>query len=209
MGLFSKMQGPEYGITLINNRRSVRKFLNKEISLEIIKEMLEAGRMAPSAKNRQPWKYIVFGNKQKRELLDGMELGLKREEEAKQLLPKSVSGILDAQNTLAIMREAPIIILVLNTNGKSPFLTVDNDERITEICDTLSIGASIENILLRAEELGLGTLWIANTCFAYSELVEYLQTDKQLVGAIAVGYANENPGPRPRKALEEIVEMRV
>lgn len=209
MGLFSKMQEPEYGMALINNRRSVRKFLNKEISLEMVKEMLEAGRMAPSAKNRQPWKYIVFGNKQKRELLDCMELGLKREEEAKQLLPKSGSGISDAKNTLVIMREAPIIILVLNTNGKSPFLTVDNDERITEICDTLSIGASIENILLRAEELGLGTLWIANTCFAYSELVEYLQTDKQLVGAIAVGYANENPGPRPRKALEEIVEMRV
>ena len=138
-----------------------------------------------------------------------MEFGLKREEHTKSLLPKSASGIQDAKNTLRIMREAPITILVLNTNGKSPFLTVDPDERIMEICDTLSIGASIENILLRAEELELGTLWIANTCFAYGELVEYLCTDKQLVGAIAVGYANENPYPRPRKVLEEIVEMRV
>ncbi|MBD5544587.1 MAG: nitroreductase [Lachnospiraceae bacterium] len=193
----------------INDRRSIRKFLDKEIPLELIKEILEAGRMAPSPKNRQPWKYIVFGNKQKQELLDCMELGIKREEHTKSLLPKSASGIPDAKNTLRIMREAPIIILVLNTNGKSPFLTVDPDERIMEICDTLSIGASIENILLRAEELELGTLWIANTCFAYGELVEYLCTDKQLVGAIAVGYANENPHPRPRKALEEIVEMRV
>lgn len=196
-------------MTPINDRRSIRKFLDKEIPLELIKEILEAGRMAPSAKNRQPWKYIVFGNKQKQELLDCMELGIKREEHTKSLLPKSASGIPDAKNTLRIMREAPIIILVLNTNGKSPFLTIDPDERITEICDTLSIGASIENILLRAEELELGTLWIANTCFAYGELVEYLCTDKQLVGAIAVGYANENPHPRPRKALEEIVEMRV
>ena len=196
-------------MTTINDRRSIRKFLDKEIPLELIKEILEAGRMAPSAKNRQPWKFIVFGNKQKQELLDCMELGIKREEHTKSLLPKSASGIPDAKNTLRIMREAPIIILVLNTNGKSPFLTIDPDERITEICDTLSIGASIENILLRAEELELGTLWIANTCFAYGELVEYLCTDKQLVGAIAVGYANENPHPRPRKALEEIVEMRV
>lgn len=193
----------------ITDRRSIRKFLDKEIPLELIKEILEAGRMAPSAKNRQPWKYIVFGNKQKQELLNCMELGLKREEHTKPLLPKSASGIPDAKNTLRIMREAPIVILVLNTNGQSPFLTIDPDERITEICDTLSIGASIENILLRAEELELGTLWIANTCFAYDELVEYLSTDKQLVGAIAVGYANENPHPRPRKSLEEIVEMRV
>ena len=107
------------------------------------------------------------------------------------------------------MKEAPIIIVVLNTNAKSPFLQIDNDERISEICDTLSIGASIENMLLAAEEIGLGTLWIANTCFAYPELVTYLNTEEQLVGAIAVGYANESPRQRPRKEMDEIVEYRL
>ena len=78
-----------------------------------------------------------------------------------------------------------------NTNGISPFTEIDADRRITEICDTLSIGASIENILLKAEELGLGTLWIANTCFAYPELVTYLNMKGQLIGTIAVGYPDE------------------
>ncbi|MBQ3584067.1 MAG: nitroreductase family protein [Lachnospiraceae bacterium] len=110
---------------------------------------------------------------------------------------------------MRIMEEAPIIIIVLNTNGKTPFNEVNTDDRITEICDTLSIGASIENILLKAEELGLGTLWIANTCFAYKELVTYLDTTKQLVGAIALGYANEHPLQRPRKSMDEIVEYRM
>ncbi|MBR3023444.1 MAG: nitroreductase family protein, partial [Oscillospiraceae bacterium] len=96
----------------------------------------------------------------------------------------------------------------LNTNGKSPFDPVNADDRITEICDTLSIGASIQNILLKATELGLGTLWIANTCFAYRELTEYLDTKNQLVGAIAVGYPDESPNPRPRKSLDEIIEFR-
>ena len=41
-------------MTTINDRRSIRKFLDKEIPLELIKEILEAGRMEPSAKNRQP-----------------------------------------------------------------------------------------------------------------------------------------------------------
>lgn len=196
-------------IDSIYDRRSIRKFQEKDVPVELLNQIIDAGRVAPSAKNRQPWKYIVFGNESKEELLKAMEEGLEREENGITEIPKSGYGIPDAKNTLKIMKEAPIIIVVLNTNAKSPFLQIDNDERISEICDTLSIGASIENMLLAAEEIGLGTLWIANTCFAYPELVTYLNTEEQLVGAIAVGYANESPGQRPRKEMDEIVEYRL
>lgn len=160
-------------INSIYARRSIRNFKEKDVSVELINQIIDAGRVAPSAKNRQPWKYIVFGNEHKKELLNVMEAGLQREEKGITDLPKSRQGIPDAKNTLRIMQEAPIIIIVLNTNAKSPFLSVDNDERISEICDSLSIGASIENMILAAEEQGLGTLWIANTCFAYRELTSY------------------------------------
>lgn len=160
-------------VQAIYNRRSIRRFQEKSVPEDVLEELLNAGRAAPSAKNRQPWKYIVFGGAQKQELLKVME----------------------AEN--------------LNTNAKSPFLPVDNDEHITELCDTLSIGASIENMLLAAEELGLGTLWIANTCFANRELVTYLETEQQLVGAVAVGYPDETPSQRPRKQLEDFVEYRI
>ena len=196
-------------IDSIYDRRSIRKFQEKDVPVELLNKILDAGRVAPSAKNRQPWKYIVFGNGSKEELLKAMDEGLEREENGITEIPKSGYGIPDAKNTLSIMKEAPIIIVVLNTNAKSPFLQIDNDERISEICDTLSIGASIENMLLAAEEIGLGTLWIANTCFAYPELVTYLNTEEQLVGAIAVGYANESPRQRPRKEMDEIVEYRL
>ncbi|MDF2589986.1 MAG: nitroreductase [Anaerocolumna sp.] len=196
-------------IDAIYNRRSIRKFLKKDVSIDIIQQLIDSGRVAPSAKNRQPWKYIVFGNEHKQELLQNMETGIFREENNQSLLPNSTSGISDAKNTLRIMKEAPIIIMVINTNGKSPFCEINADDRITEICDTLSIGASIENILLKATELELGTLWIANTCFAYSELTNYLNIVNQLVGAIAVGYPDEQPLPRPRKAIEDIIEYRI
>lgn len=196
-------------IDAIYNRRSIRKFLKKDVSIDIIQQLIDSGRVAPSAKNRQPWKYIVFGNEHKQELLQNMETGIFREENNQSFLPNSTSGISDAKNTLRIMKEAPIIIMVINTNGKSPFCEINADDRITEICDTLSIGASIENILLKATELELGTLWIANTCFAYSELTNYLNIINQLVGAIAVGYPDEQPLPRPRKAIEDIIEYRI
>lgn len=132
-----------------------------------------------------------------------------REENENSLLPNSKNGLADAKNTWNIMMQAPILIVVLNNNGKNPFDMIDADSRFVEICDTLSIGASIENMLLTATEIGLGTLWIANTCYAYKELTEYLETTQQLVGAIALGYADEKPIQRPRKQLEDIVEYRL
>lgn len=193
----------------IYNRRSVRKYLNRNVSKEMIEQIIDAGRMAPSAKNRQPWKYIVLAGESKAEFLEHMQKGIMREENECALLPNSKKGLPDAKNTYKIMVEAPILIVILNSNCRTPFAEIDTDNRFIEICDTLSIGASIENMLLKATDMGLGTLWIANTCYAYEELTTYLNTTMQLVGVIALGYANENPAQRPRKPIEEIVEYRL
>lgn len=69
-------------------------------------------------------------------------------------------------------------------------------------------GASIENMLLKATELGLGTLWIANTCLAYEDMMRFIASPGQLIGAVAVGYADESPNPRPRKDMKEVLEYR-
>lgn len=191
----------------IFDRRSIRRFKNTEVSGKMIEEIIYAGMAAPSAKNRQPWKCIVLEKERKAEFLACMENGIEREEKGKAMLPKSKEGLSDAKNTLRIMREAPVLIIVLNTNGKSPFVSLDADGRFTEICDSLSIGAFIQNILLQAQKLGIGTLWVANTCFAYRELVSYLNTEYQLVGAVALGYANEKPDARPRKKFDDIAEF--
>lgn len=189
-------------------RRSIRKFRQKAVPEKLLAQVLAAGKAAPSAKNRQPWKFIVYNGSKKDSLLDCMEAGIRREE-GDPLLPDSKAGIADAWNTLRIMRQAPVLIAVLNGNGKSPFVPLSGpDERIMELCDTLSIGAAVENMLIRAQELGLGTLWIANTCYAYPELTDFLQTGVQLSCAVALGYAAEKPGPRPRKPDREIIEYR-
>ncbi|SDB56558.1 F420 biosynthesis protein FbiB, C-terminal domain-containing protein [Pseudobutyrivibrio sp. YE44] len=189
----------------ITSRRSIRKYTSEPVSKDQIREMVEAAILSPSAKNRQPWKFLVYMNSQKDEILDVMETALENEKETHALLPESAGGLADAFNTLKIMREATALIMVLNTNGGSPFEDINPDDRITEICDTLSIGASIENLLLKATEMGLGTLWIANTCFAYKDLTDYIGEKGQLIGAISVGYAAENPNPRPRKKIEDVL----
>lgn len=192
----------------IKNRRSIRKFKGDAVPRACIEEMVQAATLAPSAKNRQPWKFIVYQGTAKDELVTVMKQGVEREKVGHERMPSWTGGLADAENTVRVMQEAPVLIAVLNTNGKTPFSGIANEDRIVEICDSLSIGAAIENMILSAMEQGLGTLWIANTCFAYDELMDYIDTEDQLTGIVAVGYADEQPEQRPRKRMEDVLEFR-
>lgn len=192
----------------IDERRSIRKYKDIPVPQDVIEEMIQASHLAPSAKNRQPWKFIVFQNAAKDELVQVMKQGIEAEKQTHELMPEWAHAMPDAENTVRIMEQAPCLIAVINTNGYTPFAQIEKENRIVEICDSLSIGAAIEHMILTAQEHGLGTLWIANTCFAYNALVEYLKTDNQLTGIVAVGYPNEAPDKRPRKPIDAIVEYR-
>ncbi len=194
-------------IHAVTARRSIRKYRSDEVPLPYIEEILKAGTLAPSSKNRQPWRFTVVQGKAKKEMLSAMERGLNRERK-NPLLPGSVKLLKGAEYTLSIMKQAPVIIFVVNRNGTDIRKDLDTEERIYEICNAQSIGAAIENMTLTATELGLGSLWICDTYFAYEELTEWLGTEGALYAALAVGYADESPAPRPRKDINSITEWR-
>ena len=200
--------GEESMIQEIENRRSIRKYKPDELERNLIEENIYSASLAPSAKNRQPWKFIFYQEEEKNKLVDVMRHGINSEKTTHELMPEWAFAIPDAENTVRIMQEVPCLIAVFNTNQHTPFASLENEKRIVEICDSLSIGAAIENMILTATGYGLGTLWIANTCFAYNELMDFIGTDSQLTGIVAVGFANEAPAKRPRKPFEEIVEYR-
>ena len=192
----------------IENGRSIRKYKPDAVSKEILEHIIYSATLAPSAKNRQPWKFIVYQGKEKDRLVDVMRNGINSEKSTHKLMPEWAFAIPDAQNTVRIMQEAPCLIVVLNTNQQTPFANIESEQRIVEICDSLSIGASVENMILTATSYGLGTLWIANTCFAYNDLIDFIGTEHQLTGIVAVGFANEKPAKRPRKPFKDIIEYR-
>ena len=120
--------------------------------------------------------------------------------------PDSRPYITGAEHTLQIMRQAPVIIFIVNEIAASFDKTPIMDERVSEICNAQSIGAAIENMTLTATELGLGSLWICDTFFAQKELSEWL--NGEFYAALAIGYAAENPCARPRKKTENVIEWR-
>lgn len=188
-------------------RRSIRKFKNTPVPRHIIEEIIKAGALAPSSKNRQPWHFVVTTGKAKEEALAAMEQGLHREAQ-QPLLPKSAQYIAGAWNTLAIMRQAPVLIFVVNPLGLDLLTPQNAENRVFEICNAQSVGAAVENMSLAAVEKGLGSLWICDIYFAYRELCTWLNCGGELAAAFALGYAGETPMPHPRKNFDDIVEWR-
>ena len=106
------------------------------------------------------------------------------------------------------MRQAPVVIFILNALGLDLNAPAGAEDRIYEICNAQSIGAAVENMTLTAADLGLGSLWICDTYFAYRELCDWLHVDGELFAAMTIGYADESPLARPRRNMQDIVEWR-
>ena len=194
-------------LSVIQNRRSIRAFLEQPVPREALEEILLAGSLAPSASNRQPWRFIVATGAAKDELTAAMGRGLERERTAP-FLPGNAAACPGAEHTRQIMIQAPVVILVMNPLALPLDHPFTPEERVAEACNTQSLGAAVENMCLAAEHLGLGSLWIGFTFFAYQELKDWAGGSGELYAALAIGYPGESPLPRPRKPLEEIVEWR-
>ena len=195
----------------IKERRSIRKFKNDPISEMDLHTILEAGIAAPSSKNRQPWHFTVVRDHAKEELAQVMERGLNLEVKAREpFLPESMRFINGAFNSVNVMREVPLVVLVSNELGRcADFASnLSVDERVAEICNVQSVAAAVENMLLAAQELGIGSLWVCDIFFAYPEISAWLETKNpghgMLVAALCFGYADETPKARSRKNLHDV-----
>ena len=184
----------------ITDRRSIRKYRDTPVKRQMVEEILRAGMLAPSSKNRQPWRFIVAEGRAKAQSLAAMERGLEREKK-QPLLPQSAQHLEAVRHTLRIMEQAPVVIFVVNPLGIGMNRSLTVEERVYELCNAQSIGAALENMSLTAFDLGLGSLWICDTYFAQEELMGWLGAEGELAAAMAVGYAAESPQARPRKKL--------
>ena len=191
----------------IAGRRSIRKYLDWDVSEDAIRQIIGAGILAPSSKNRQPWRFVVVkGRDAKGGMLAAMKTGMEREERMNSVLPQSRKYVSGAKQTLKVMEQAPVTIFVINPSKKRTQISANLEEQFYQLADAQSIGAAIENMLITAAELGLGTLWNCDIYFAYEEICAWLGTDEQVIAAVSIGYPAENPPQRPRKPLYDVVE---
>ena len=170
---------PQALLGLLKARRSIRRYHPDPVPDEMIEQLLEAGRWAPSASNRQPWHIIVI-----------------RDEAIRQQVAENAAAFVIRW---AQVGEAPLL-LVLCGDARNPvyrrFLHED-------------VGLAGAQIMLQAHALGLGTCWIGGLDRAALTDILRLPDHLEVVALLTVGFPAEDPAPRSRKPLSEIVHYDV
>jgi nitroreductase len=161
---------------LIELRQSVRAFKDQKIDSESIRKILEAARLAPSAVNFQPWRFIVVDDDH---LLENLWLSYPRQ----------------------WLKSAPQAILVCGNHTESWKRAADNKDH----CD-IDAAIAIDHITLMATSLGIGTCWVCNFNPQIIRESFHLPDNIEPIAIIPLGYPLEPllPVDKNRKPLNEI-----
>jgi nitroreductase len=160
----------------IKGRRSVRRFCQDDVPGGLILELLTAASMAPSAHNRQPWEFLVTTDPAKRRLLAG--------------------------RTYARHLEQAPVAIVASLRG------VSRRSRMAQRMVWLGlqdVSAAIENLMLAAHALGLGTCWIGDFDEVVVREAFKIPADRMPVAVIALGWPDGTPKAPKRKPVEDIL----
>lgn len=170
---------------LVQGRKSIRRYLDKPVSRDVIKTCLEAARVAPSADNAQPWRFLV---------IDDPEIKAKLGKEA-------FSGIYSVTKFAA---KAPVLIVIL---GRLQLVTHKIGRQVQNIhFHYIDIGVAGEHFVLQAEEMGLGTCWLGWFNVRKVRKLLKIPPKYKIISMLAVGHYEKKPSrKRSRKSLEEIV----
>jgi nitroreductase len=170
---------------ILRNRRSIRRYLPTPVDPKKLRACLEAARLAPSAHNAQPWRFVV---------VDDPEL-------KNRLTSAAFSGIYSGSKFAA---QAPIIIVLLVKRG---LVAHHLGGRLQNVhYHLIDMGIAGEHFVLQAEELGLATCWMG--WFNYRRVRKALKIPRKfkVVAMMPVGYAEKRPTREPpRKTFEEVV----
>ena len=168
-------------------------FVDKPVPFELVKQVIEAGTWAPSAKNGQQWRFTVVTGEAKDRFVAAFRTGL--QETMIRIGEKNMGS---SFNSCSIMDKAPVIIVVWNTY---------KNKWESEIH---SVAAAIQNMLLMAYSLGLGSLWIADVFYAHDEITKHFGKTWRLTAAITLGWPAESERAKPpprRLGVDEVSEF--
>ena len=191
----------------IKARRSVRTFTKDDVTDEQITVLLHAGNQAPSAHNQQAWRFIVLRGEKKNELA---QLVTSRSAN----LPRPAAALLrmGAKSILS----APVVIAVANTgdlirHGTDLFQV--EKEMAHDFFRTMEIqssAAAVQNILLAATSLGLGTVWLGILYLIKDDVLRFLgEPEGEFMAVVPVGHpVRVGSGPQKHPLEMKVRELR-
>ncbi len=188
---------------IISERRSVRRYLLRPVAQQTIRKLLQAACWAPSAHNRQPWRFaIVEKLEARKKLADAMAVRL-RADLTRDGRPKAEIDADCGRSQERIISAPALILLCLTMTGMDRY--PDEHRNQSEyLMAVQSVAMAGQNLMLSAAAAGLATCWLCAPLFC-PEVVRKslsLPDDWQAQGLISLGY----PAEEREKARRPISE---
>jgi nitroreductase len=168
----------------IQQRRSIRRFQERDLPDDILTKLLEAARWAPSWANTQCWNFVVV-----------------RDNETKRKIQETVSPRNPSSKAIV---NAPVLLVVCGQLKRSGYY---NDQYPTKFGDWFmyDLGLATQNLCLAAHDSGLGTVIVG--LFEHDKVGEIIKLppEHEVLVLIPVGYPDHDPSPPKRRELDEFV----
>jgi nitroreductase len=195
---------------LAKSRRSIRQFLDKPVEDEILEKLVEVARWAPSASNRQGYRFLAIKNPGTKEAMaDAVKTKLV--EIQKDLQEKHQEAAREYMTNFSWFNQAPVVLVPIYRQGMNLLKAIGKTN--TQIPDSsddealASVAAATMNLLLAAEALGLGTCWMTGPLLAKDSLAKLLKVPQgwAIAALIPLGYPAEKPTPPKRRTLGQLL----
>lgn len=158
----------------MRSRRSVRRYTDQPVAQALIERVLTAATWAPSAHNRQPWRFVVMQDPQdKARLADAMGQRLRRDRLADGNPPALVEA--DVARSRARITSAPVVLVVCLTREALDHYADERRASAEYLMAVQSTAMAVQNILLAAHAEGLGACWMCAPLFCADTVRESLE----------------------------------
>jgi F420 biosynthesis protein FbiB-like protein len=191
--------------SFLQTRRSIRRFKPDPVPESVIETILATATFAPSAHNRQPWRFAVITTQSvKEKLANAMAVDFERD--------LRLDGVTLERIQIQIKRSkdrilsAPAAVLLCLDMSEMDTYPDENRSDAERLMTIQSVAAAGLQLLLAAHAEGLGGVWACWPLFAKQTIMGTLELPEtwEPQAMFFIGYADDNPKPRERKAIDEI-----
>lgn len=190
----------------LRERRSIRRFLPRQIPSETLLQLIDAARWAPSAHNRQPWRFVIIKKGRNRgQLADTMGSRLRMDLTADGLSAEQIEA--DCARSRKRIVSAPALVLLCLTMTEMDVYPDDKRSQAEYLMAVQSVAMAGQNLMLAAHGAGLVSCWLCAPLFCPETVQSCLDlpANWQAQGLIALGYAAEERTKARRPTEESII----
>ena len=179
-------------LAVIRGRRSIRRYQDRPVPRSLIEQLLEAARWAPSAHNRQPWRFVVIeAAARKAGLAAAMGERLRADLAADGLLPDAIEQ--QVRRSYERITTAPLVIVFFMSLAEMDRYPDPRRQDAERMMAVQSVALAVQNMLLLAHAQGLGACWMCAPLFCPDVVRAELNLPADWIaqGLLTVGYPAE------------------